>query len=199
MTEATPVITAVRNPIQNDCGGIYCEIQFDGLMQDDGITPLFLPYTASAKDNAPFGPTLFEDLNAGKYGTPTPYTPPDDFLSIIRQEKYREINQWRDREAQQIVCFDWNGHRWEASDAAMRLLALVLQMATEGLPDGFFWTDADNNDVSVTPEDLKALDMEMTKAMVAGGFRLHQRQRDMKKAVDGLPDIESIRNFPVGW
>lgn len=39
--DETPVISAVRNAVRSLSGGISCEIQFDGLVMDDGVTPLF--------------------------------------------------------------------------------------------------------------------------------------------------------------
>ncbi|EIR9074960.1 DUF4376 domain-containing protein, partial [Salmonella enterica] len=67
------------------------------------------------------------------------------------------------------------------------------------LPAGFYWTDADNNDVSVTPDDLVSISKNMTATMVAQGWKIHERQRDMKKEVDELIKVSDILNYAVGW
>lgn len=67
------------------------------------------------------------------------------------------------------------------------------------LPPGFFWTDADNHDVELTTEQLVQLAGAMTQVMVAEGFRIHERQRQMKEEVAALQRLEDIRTYPVGW
>uniref|UniRef100_UPI00374E87B9 DUF4376 domain-containing protein n=1 Tax=Citrobacter freundii TaxID=546 RepID=UPI00374E87B9 len=67
------------------------------------------------------------------------------------------------------------------------------------LPPGFFWTDADNRDVELTTEQLVQLAGAMTQAMVTEGFRIHERQRQMKAEVDALQTLEDIRAYPVEW
>ncbi|ECU8779125.1 DUF4376 domain-containing protein, partial [Salmonella enterica] len=95
---------------------------------------------------------------------------------------------------------DWNGHRWDGGKASQARLTPVLTVAKAGqLPDTFFWTDADNNDVAVTAGDLTALDAAMTQAMVMQGFKIHERQRQMKKDIGELTKVSDILNYSVGW
>ncbi|EGI5659751.1 DUF4376 domain-containing protein, partial [Salmonella enterica subsp. enterica serovar Kisarawe] len=94
----------------------------------------------------------------------------------------------------------WNGHRWDGGKASQARLTPVLTVAKAGqLPDTFFWTDADNNDVAVTAGDLTALDAAMTQAMVMQGFKIHERQRQMKKDIGELTKVSDILNYSVGW
>ncbi|HBA8269210.1 TPA: DUF4376 domain-containing protein, partial [Escherichia coli] len=65
------------------------------------------------------------------------------------------------------------------------------------LPEGFFWTDADNNNVVLTREKLIALNDAMMVAMVAEGFKIHERQREMKEVLNTLEDLGEIRAFNV--
>lgn len=117
-----------------------------------------------------------------------------------REQKAREINAWRDTEENSGVIFDWNGHRWDGGKLSQSRLEPVLTVAKAGqLPAGFFWTDADNNDVPVTADDLLAIDVAMTQAMVIQGFKIHERQRRMKKAIEGMTNADAILNYPVGW
>ncbi|EDB7429030.1 DUF4376 domain-containing protein, partial [Salmonella enterica] len=89
---------------------------------------------------------------------------------------------------------------WDGGKASQARLTPVLTVAKAGqLPDTFFWTDADNNDVAVTAGDLTALDAAMTQAMVMQGFKIHERQRQMKKDIGELTKVSDILNYSVGW
>ncbi|WP_368941618.1 DUF4376 domain-containing protein [Citrobacter werkmanii] len=84
--------------------------------------------------------------------------------------------------------------------ASQSRLSPVMAAAQAGtLPPGFFWTDADNHDVELTTEQLVQLAGAMTQAMVTEGFRIHERQRQMKEEVAALQRLEDIRAYPVGW
>ncbi|EHS4294269.1 DUF4376 domain-containing protein, partial [Escherichia coli] len=74
----------------------------------------------------------------------------------------------------------------------------VVAAAQAGLlPEGFFWTDADNNNVVLTREKLIALNDAMMVAMVAEGFKIHERQREMKEQLNNLDDLRSIREMAI--
>ncbi|WP_140411661.1 DUF4376 domain-containing protein, partial [Escherichia coli] len=60
------------------------------------------------------------------------------------------------------------------------------------LPEGFFWTDADNNDIPVTADELIALSNAASAAMFTKGMEIHIRQREMKKAIEELQDPGEI-------
>ncbi|HEC8458494.1 TPA: DUF4376 domain-containing protein, partial [Salmonella enterica subsp. enterica serovar Poona] len=129
----------------------------------------------------------------------------ENIIDLMTSEKARrtkrdEINRWRDRQEEGNVIFEWNGHRWDASKASQERLSSILVLTrTANLPAGFYWTDADNNDVVVTPDDLISINENMTIAMVMQGWKIHERQREMKKEVDGLVRVNDILNYPVGW
>ncbi|EDS7589645.1 DUF4376 domain-containing protein [Salmonella enterica subsp. diarizonae] len=117
-----------------------------------------------------------------------------------REQKTREIDSWRNRQENGSVTFTWNNHSWDASKSSQDRLAPVLVVAKSGqLPEGFFWTDANNEDVPVTVDDLTAIDAGMTQAMVVQGFKIHERQRQMKKDIDELTKVSDILNYSVGW
>ncbi len=117
-----------------------------------------------------------------------------------REQKTREIDAWRNRQENGSVTFTWNNHSWDASKASQDRLAPVLTVAKSGqLPDGFFWTDANNEDVPVTVDDLTAIDAGMTQAMVVQGFKIHERQRQMKKDISELTKVSDILNYSVDW
>ncbi|EGV5523922.1 DUF4376 domain-containing protein [Salmonella enterica] len=117
-----------------------------------------------------------------------------------REQKACEIDVWRNKQENGSVTFTWNNHSWDASKASQDRLAPVLIVAKSSqLPPGFFWTDASNEDVPVTVDDLTAIDAGMTQAMVVQGFKIHERQRQMKKDISELTKVSDILNYPVGW
>ncbi|EPY2358328.1 DUF4376 domain-containing protein [Citrobacter freundii] len=197
--EGTPVISAVRNAVRNLSGGISCEIQFDGLVMEDGVTPLFLPYTLAETDTSPLAKKILEALESEASGGIAPYPDQDEYIERLKVEKLAEINDWRIRQESFTVYFEWNGHRWDANDISKERLDISLKAATGGLPDNFFWTDADNNDVPVTLEQLKELEMRMTQTLFDRKFSIHEHQRVMKKDILEMSDPELIKNYQVGW
>ncbi|EBD7490280.1 DUF4376 domain-containing protein [Salmonella enterica] len=121
-------------------------------------------------------------------------------IEDARSRRYAEINAWRNQQENGSTTFDWNGHKWDAGKASQDRLAPVLVVAKSGqLPDGFFWTDASNEDVPVTVDDLLAIDAGMTQVIVTQGFKIHERQRQMKKDISELTKVSDILNYPVGW
>ncbi|EJG5922167.1 DUF4376 domain-containing protein [Salmonella enterica] len=137
---------------------------------------------------------------AGKDGLPCWVDIPLPDIDDVRSQKHNEINAWRDNQENGSATFDWNGHKWDAGKASQDRLAPVLVVAKSGqLPEGFFWTDASNEDVPVTIDDLMAIDAGMTQTMVMQSFKIHERQRQMKKDIAGLTDVRDILNYSVGW
>ncbi|ECH2931401.1 DUF4376 domain-containing protein [Salmonella enterica] len=127
-------------------------------------------------------------------------TVPEFILADARQKKRAEINAWRDAQENGSVIFTLNGHRWDCGKASQTRLAPVVAVAKSGmLPPGFFWTDADNIDVPMTTDELTALEAAMQQNMVLQGFKIHERQRQMKEEVDKLTDYKAIKDYAVGW
>ncbi|EOF5635083.1 DUF4376 domain-containing protein [Salmonella enterica] len=189
----TVTIKSVHNARYNEDNTISVDVQFS----DDEVS---LPYTASAGDTTDYGRQLYADLVAGKYGTVTPFTVTPDMLTAARQAKHTEINAWRDAQENGSVIFTLNGHRWDCGKASQTRLAPVVAVAKSGmLPPGFFWTDADNIDVPMTTDELIALEAAMQQNMVLQGFKIHERQRQMKEEVDKLTDYKAIKDYAVGW
>lgn len=148
---------------------------------------------------------LMQGQAEGKYiehkkNGPTLVDYPDQSLEDARKQKHAEINTWRNIQESGSITFIWNNRSWDASKDSQDRLAPVLVAAKSGqLPEGFFWTDANNEDIPVTIDDLTAIDAGMTQAMVMQGFKIHERQRQMKKDIDGLTKVSDILNYSVGW
>ncbi|EEH3633365.1 DUF4376 domain-containing protein [Salmonella enterica] len=125
---------------------------------------------------------------------------PGFILEAARQKKRAEINAWRDAQENGSVIFTLNGHRWDCGKASQTRLAPVVAVAKSGeLPPGFFWMDADNIDVPMTTDELTALEAAMQQNMVLQGFKIHERQRQMKEEVDKFTDYKAIKDYVVGW
>ncbi|WP_158662476.1 DUF4376 domain-containing protein, partial [Escherichia coli] len=67
------------------------------------------------------------------------------------------------------------------------------------LPEGFAWTDGDNNIVPVTAAELLALGDAIELAMFNKGVEINTRQLQMKAEVSALQTLEEIRGYVVGW
>lgn len=117
-----------------------------------------------------------------------------------REQKHAEINTWRNIQENANYVFAFNGRNWDYGKATQERLALSVQAAQENrLPDSFIWTDADNNDVPVTADELLKLGDAISQAMFTKGLQIHLRQRQMKEDIDRLTDTRSILDYPVDW
>ncbi|MGU6909214.1 DUF4376 domain-containing protein [Salmonella enterica subsp. enterica serovar Sandiego] len=125
---------------------------------------------------------------------------PDQSLEDARKQKHAEINAWRNSQENSSIIFTLNDRKWDCGKASQARLAPVVAVAKSGaLPPDFFWTDADNIDVPMTADELTALEAAMQQNMVLQGFKIHERQRQMKKDIDELTKVSDILNYPVGW
>ena len=186
-------IVTAKNGFYNEDGSINCLAHFEGF--DD-----FIPFTSSPDDTEEHGRQLYADLKAGKYGPVTPFTVTPEMIQAAKDAKHAEISAWRNTQENGSIIFTLNGHRWDGSKISQARLAPVISVAKAGvLPDGFFWTDADNQDVPMTTEALIELEAEMQQQMVLYGFKIHERQRQMKAEVDSLTNYEEIHHYLVGW
>ncbi|EDU7784908.1 DUF4376 domain-containing protein [Salmonella enterica subsp. enterica serovar Oranienburg] len=189
-----------RNGRYNENGTISAEVLFSDALESDGKTPKYLPFTASENDTTDYGRQLFADLKAGKYGTVTPFTVTPEMLTAAKDKQHAEINAWRDAQENGNYPFTLNGHRWDCSKASQSRLAPVVAVARTGtLPSGFFWTDADNEDIPMSAEELISLEAAMQQNMVLQGFKIHERQRKMKEEVEALTTLDAVRSYQVGW
>lgn len=186
------IITA-KNGVYTESGLINCLVHFESF--DD-----FIPFTASPDDPEEHGRQLYADLKAGKYGPVAPFTVTPEMLTAAKQEKHAEISAWRNTQENGSIIFTLNDHKWDCGKASQARLAPVVAVAKSGaLPPGFFWTDADNIDVPMTADELTALEAAMQQNMVLQGFKIHERQRQMKEEVDKLTGYKAIQNYVVDW
>lgn len=148
---------------------------------------------------------LMQGQAEGKYiehkkDGPTLVDYPDQSLEDARKQKHAEINAWRNTQENANYVFQFNNHNWDYGKATQERLTLSVQMAKANkLPDGFIWTDADNNDVPMSAGELLNLSDAIDQAMFTTGLKIHLRQREMKEAIDRLTDAKAILTYTVSW
>ncbi|KDT31163.1 hypothetical protein AC67_5560 [Escherichia coli 2-052-05_S4_C1] len=185
-------IKSARNAAYNRDGTIDCEIQFEG-------EESWLPYTATEYDNSPHGKKLWGELKAGNHGPVSEYQENDTDRENARRLKNDEINTWRNAMEAASYTFEHNGRKWDYGKSTQTRLEPSVAAAKAGkLPEAFFWTDADNNDVPMDAETLIALSAAAEQAMFTKGLEIHVRQRTMKKEIEALDDAEAILAYKIG-
>lgn len=121
-------------------------------------------------------------------------------IEDARNQKHTEINAWRSGQESANYIFTFNSHQWDYGKTTQERLSISVQMAKQNkLPDGFIWTDADNNDVPVTAGELLNLSDAIDQAMFTKGLQIHMRQREMKEEIDKLTEVNAILDYVVGW
>ncbi|HDC1420300.1 TPA: DUF4376 domain-containing protein [Salmonella enterica] len=140
--------------------------------------------------------------------TQAPTSPIDKFengqwvadLATALGQKYAEINAWRNAQENGNYPFTLNDHHWDCGKASQDRLSPVTAVAKQGaLPPGFFWTDTDNIDVPMSADELIKLEAAMQQNMVLVGFKIHERQRQMKDEVNSLTNAQAVLDYVVGW
>ncbi|ECD2402053.1 DUF4376 domain-containing protein [Salmonella enterica subsp. enterica serovar Newport] len=186
-------IKGARNGRYNENGTITAEVQF-------GEGEPWLPYTAAEYDTADYGKQLYADLVAGKYGPVTPFTVTPEMVTAARQYKRDEINAWRDEQENGSYLFEYDGRRWDYGKTTQDRMSISLAMAKRNaLPEGFAWTDGDNNIVPMDNAGLIALAAAIEQAMFNKGMQINLRQLQMKAEVEALTALDDIRNYRVDW
>ncbi|HBD0342477.1 TPA: DUF4376 domain-containing protein [Escherichia coli] len=189
-------VDKITSPVWADRGHttINCIVKFS-----DAETECV--FTASADDPESYGREIFEACIRGDAGPVGEYRAYDDMaVEEARRMKNAEINAWRDAMEASGYVFEHRGRKWDYGKETMTRLGMSASAARGGvLPEGFFWTDAENNDVPMTADELISLSDAAGKAMFRKGLEIHIRQREMKKAIAELSDSETILAYRVGW
>jgi hypothetical protein len=100
------------------------------------------------------------------------------------------------RDAQLDYGFVWNARRWQANVRSSGNLTGTLTAIGCGfvLPDGFVWRDADNVDLPVTLDDLRAFALAMMSFAATVTFCSFA----LKNAITASDAPESI-DLTAGW
>ncbi|EGQ5166181.1 DUF4376 domain-containing protein [Salmonella enterica] len=191
-------ITAVRNPFYNPDGSVSMEVCFGDATNSDG-TPQYSPLTVNDDEPYSDGALFLADIRAGKYGELNLITPPG-LLIVAREQKRAEINTWRNQQENGEYLMHYDGRRWDYGKKTQERMGISLAMAKRNaLPEGFAWTDGDNNIVPMTNDSLIALAEAIEQAMFEKGIAINLRQLQMKAEVEALTEYTAIRDYVVGW
>ncbi|EBT1697994.1 DUF4376 domain-containing protein [Salmonella enterica] len=192
-TGVSDEITAVRNAAYDENGSILVEVKLAG-------RDWWMDRMVTKNETSAGARRFFADLVAGKYGPVTPFTATPEMIRAAKDRKRSEINAWRDEQENGSYLFQYNGHRWDYGKATQDRMSISLAMAKKGLlPEGFAWTDGDNNIVPVTNDSLIALAGAIEQAMFEKGVQINQRQLQMKSEVEALTALPAIRAYRPGW
>ena len=147
-------VDKITSPVWADRGHttINCIVKFS-----DAETECV--FTASADDPESYGREIFEACIRGDAGPVGEYRANDDMaVEEARRMKNAEINARRDAMEASGYVFEHRGRKWDYGKEAMTRLGMSASAARGGvLPEGFFWTDAENNDVPMTADELISL------------------------------------------
>ncbi|HAO2825666.1 TPA: DUF4376 domain-containing protein [Escherichia coli] len=176
-----------------------CEVQFEGAVDTRG-EPIWSPFTATDLDVTDYGKKLYNSLVNGEYGEVTPFSATPEMLEREKVARCEEINLWRDQQESIEYLMEFNGRRWDYGKRTKERISTSLTVARNGqLPEGFAWTDGDNNIVPVTAAELLALGDAIDLAIFNKGVEINTRQMQMKAEVRALQTLEEIRGYRIGW
>ncbi len=198
MTDSNVSILDVKNGVYSNAEGtsITCEI----LIASRGD---YIKFTATKNDIEDHGRRVYEELVSGRWGHVDAYIPPyteDQEFAIQEAKLIKQISTWRDREENREFTIQYAGREWDDGRLSMARIEPVAKVASLGmLPPSFFWTDANNEDIQMTSELLSGLYDAMVVGLVLQGFKIHQRQRDMKEEISKITDLQELKNYVVGW
>lgn len=114
-------------------------------------------------------------------------------LEVIKQRKITELKAQRDvAEVEPIV---YNGYSYDYdSKARERINAAIIALDVQGADASIDWTTADNQDVSVTAADLRAI----VAAVAVRSNALHIAYRKAKAQVEQAITIAEVEAITLG-
>ena len=112
-------------------------------------------------------------------------------LWYAKQRKIAEFKARRD--SQEVAPIEYNGHSYDYdSKARERINAAIIALDQQGADADIAWTTADDNDVTVTAADLRAV----IAAVAVRSNALHVKYRTLKQQVQEcktMEDLEAIK------
>lgn len=112
-------------------------------------------------------------------------------LWYAKQRKTAEFKARRD--SQEVAPIEYNGHSYDYdSKARERINAAIIALDQQGADADIAWTTADDNDVTVTAADLRAV----IAAVAVRSNALHVKYRTLKQQVQEcktMKELEAIK------
>lgn len=108
-------------------------------------------------------------------------------LWYAKQRKTAEFKARRD--SQEVASIEYNGHSYDYdSKARERINAAIIALDQQGADADIAWTTADDNDVTVTAADLRAV----IAAVAVRSNALHVKYRTLKQQVQECKTAEEL-------
>lgn len=126
------------------------------------------------------------------------YTGPEISFEVqpVEVVKARRQDEVTAKKAEQLAGgFLWNGKRWDADAQAQQNVTSMASAVAAGmeLPDGFFWTSYDNEDVKIDAAGISAL----SAAMMTFIFSTHAHARSLKEAIEAQDTNAAVMNVDI--
>lgn len=111
-------------------------------------------------------------------------------LEYAKQRKTAEFKARRD--SQEVAPIEYNGHSYDYdSKARERINAAIIALDQQGADAAIAWTTADDNDVTVTAADLRAV----IAAVAMRSNALHVKYRTLKQQVQECKTMEELETI----
>lgn len=108
-------------------------------------------------------------------------------LWYAKQRKTAEFKARRD--SQEVAPIEYNGHNYDYdSKARERINAAIIALDQQGADADIAWTTADDNDVTVTAADLRAV----IAAVAVRSNALHVKYRKAKAQIEAAGSAEKV-------
>ncbi|KAB7715698.1 DUF4376 domain-containing protein [Plesiomonas shigelloides] len=179
----------IKNAHYLESGAIDCDVMFEG--GDE-----YIAYTALSTDTTLMGQVVWQELQSGKF-TVDPFVVTQEMLDVAKEMKRREIEAWRKEEEAKPITFEWKGRTWNGGRASLERLAPAAMITEQGERSLLSWSDANNEQVPMTRDDLVGLYSEMAQAQLQHYDEIYVRQRELKEQLAEAKTLEDIRQLTV--
>ena len=137
-----------------------------------GKEGVFIPLSLSDEALADLGVTVVHD---------------EEPLEVLRQRKIAELKYQRDKA--EVEPIEYNGNLYDYDEKAReRINAAIIALDQQGADAAIAWTTADDNDVTVTAADLRAV----IAAVAMRSNALHVKYRTLKHQVQECKTTEEL-------
>lgn len=109
-------------------------------------------------------------------------------LEVIKTAKIAELKAERDSKEVEPITYNGNSYDYDGK-ARERINAAIIALDVQGADASIDWTTADNQDVSVTAADLRAI----VAAVAVRSNLLHVAYRKAKAQVEAAGTAEEVR------
>lgn len=108
-------------------------------------------------------------------------------IENVKQRKILMLK--RQRDTAEVEPIEYNGHSYDYDDKARdRINAAIIALDQQGADAAIAWTTADDNDVTVTAADLRAV----IAAVAVRSNALHVKYRTLKQQVQECKTMEEL-------